>query len=261
MSDFINQFISWSHGQLFDSDQAQEFLLRRGSSENQWRHHSIGYIGEIFHPLPESDSGHTELCEDEEKKLNWCETCRFNHWSSGWDDKTGARLIGSRILNSVVYPLTSYSGSCIGFQIRSLGEKKYDTFVQKKRPEASFFGTAFHISKIWSRNVVFLVEGPSDLLTLERFTDYPVLALTTNSTNENQTRFLSRFVDRVVLFLDLDKAGREGCENIKNKLPDKIINVVDYKYPNIALKDVNDLWCHLKDEKFSKHVQGLVSRL
>jgi 5S rRNA maturation endonuclease (ribonuclease M5) len=261
VSDIIHNFIDWAHHQLLEHDEPQEYLLRRGSSFDQWKNHSLGYVNSIFDPSPDTDPRHNSECGSIDNKNLWCETCKFNYWSTGWDESSGKNVAGLRLLNSIVYPLTTYSGSFIGFQTRSLAEKRYDTFVRTRRPEAFFFGTAFHINKIWTRRTVFLVEGPSDLLTLERFTDFPVLSLITNSTNENQTRFMSRFCDRIVLFLDLDKAGRDGSLHIKNKLSSKDVILIDYKYPNISAKDVNDMWMNLKDERFAKHISKLTSHL
>lgn len=253
--DFLNSFVQWSHSHLLNSELGTKYLISRGSSESQWIKHNLGYIPDFFHPDPTLDPGHSGKCAIHEHKQQWCDTCRFIQWSTGWSEEEKRHIVGQRILNSIVYPLTSYSGAVVGFQTRSITNKVFDNFVRSQRAEAYFFGTAGHIDKIWSRKSVALVEGPSDMLTLERFLDIGVLSLATNSTNENQTRFLSRFCDTVYLYLDLDKAGRDGSISIRRKLPDLDVRVVDYKMTGIKAKDINDMWKECGDVKLNRHLK------
>jgi len=242
------------------SEDAKTFLLSRGSSPDQWERHSIGYISGLFEPSIDLDPKHSDECSPE--NASSCETCRYLKWSSKWSSETNGYVPGLRIMNSIVYPISTYSGDIIGFQTRSIREKIYDTFVINYRPESFFFGLKYNIGKIYSRGYVALVEGPSDLLTLERFTDIPVLALSTNSTNDLQNRFLKRFVKRVYLFLDNDRAGKDGASKIRQKLePDIEVVSVDYKYRSVQAKDINELWSILQDDAFQKHIKSVTSSL
>ena len=254
---FLNGFIQWANEQLLVNDLGSSYLLARGSNPDQWRKYSIGFVPGIYDPSPEADRYHSDVCGSDDK-AHWCETCKFLKWSTIWSKSEDKYVVGSRMLNSVVYPITSYSGSFIGFQIRSVVEKSYDTFVYSRRPEAFFFGAGPNIDKIWSRKSVCLVEGPSDLLTLERFTNHGVLSLNTNNANESQLRFLNRFCQKVYLFLDQDQAGRDGAISIKSKLNSDIdVRIMDYKMNGCNAKDLNDLWKQIGDVKLKRYIDSL----
>lgn len=259
MFSLVNNFVEWASSCLLDSEEGISYLTNRGSSKDQWMKHSIGFVGGDYDPDPSLDPSHNHNCSEIDKKHLWCDTCRFRYWSTlREEDEDGRKTqtVGRRILNSVVYPLTSYSGSLVGFQTRSIREKSFDTFLCTRRPEGFFFGTASSVHNIWTTGEVILVEGPSDQLIMERFLNTNVLAITTNSPNINQYKFLLRFTKRVYLCLDLDKAGREGTKNIINKYGSKL-DLIDVQYGHQLhrAKDPNDLWKILGDDKFKKHLE------
>lgn len=257
----INDFIRWSSSCLQHSEEAQSYLLGRGSSEEQWVKHSIGFIPGMFDPDPYGDPDHSKICGDKQKKILWCDTCRFRSWSSTWEEVDGenapkTQFVGKKILNSVVYPLTSYSGSFVGFQICSIKEKSYDTFVSSRRPEAYFFGMGPNINSIWNSGEICIVEGPSDQLIVERLFHPNTVALLTNSPSQSQMKCIKRFAKKVYLFLDLDKAGRDGTNSFINRYGFDF-NVVSVSYGSYSndLKDARDLWNKLGDEKFRSKLE------
>lgn len=233
----VSRFIEYANSRLLSSPEGQAYLMSRGSTRSQWDRHKIGYIDVPFDPDPSLDHLHDSSCD-----VTPCDTCRFIQWAN--QDK----------LNSaVVYPLSTYSGSLAGFQIRSTREKIYDTFLVSKRPESIFFGLAANVLNIWHSKSVMLAEGPTDMLVLERLAFPTVLALSTNNLNRGQLKFIKRFATNVYLCLDLDDAGRHGIKSIFNKCSD--LNVVDVRYPSLggSVKDPGDLWKALGDERFKIH--------
>ncbi len=124
---FLDRFLDWAHAGLQDDDDAQAYLHGRGISSEQWARHKLGFTHGDFDVDPSEDLMHCSDCSDREKKHLWCDVCRFRNWSSVWEsEEEGSpkiRRAGRRILGSVVFPLTSYSGVIIGFQIRSIREK------------------------------------------------------------------------------------------------------------------------------------------
>lgn len=266
---FIEQFIEWSHKNLFDNDEAIGYLRGRGVSESQWVKHKLGYISGNFLVDETRDPEHNEKCLDKEHRSLWCDSCRYNWWSSSWVE-TGdkyddgepkkKRVIGNRIKGSIVLPLTTYSGGIVGFQIRSLVDKSYDTFALKRRPEAYFFGLGPNVDRIWSTRSIFLVEGPFDALVFERLVNPNVVALTTNKVNKLQIKFLRRFVDTVYLLLDLDAAGVDGVNSfIKFNSDDFRIHRFEFPKIRPGDKDLGDFWKHGGDEKFKKHFERLLN--
>lgn len=256
---FIDEFLDWAHQGLLQSDEAQEYLRGRGSSPDQWSRFRLGFIIGDYDVDPFRDPGHRpETCKDRDSTHRWCDSCRYRRWSSVWEapDESSPKeqLVGRRIAGHVVFPLTSYSGSSVGFQTRSITEKAYDSFSISRRPEGYFFGLAPCVHSIWSSREAWLVEGPGDHLVLNRLVTNNVLALTTSSPSILQVRFLKRFVKRVNLCLDADSAGRKGVRDfIKQHGGD--FDVRDVRYPCVGPKDkdVGDFWKSAGDSAFSRH--------
>jgi len=255
---FVDDFLDWSHQGLLQSEEAQEYLRGRGISADQWTRHRLGYtIGE-FDVDPSKNPGHGTICSDRDSSHAWCDSCRYRRWSSKWeiveDGAPKQQFVGRRILNHVVFPLTSYTGAAIGFQLRSLAEKSYDSFMVSRRPEGYFFGITSSISSIWSSKEAWLVEGPGDHLIIERLVVPNVIGITTSSPSIAQVRFLRRFVKRVVLCLDMDSAGRKGVRDFIQHHGSFFDSVVDVKYPCLGPKDKDpgDLWKKVGDSGFAR---------
>lgn len=254
----VNRFIEWAHACLLDSEEAQEYLLSRGVSPDQWERHNIGFTNGVFHPDPKDDIKHNSNCGDKDYKGEWCDTCRYIRWSTKWkkeneDDSKKVPVIGGNIINSIVLPLTTYSGLNIGFQVRSIHEKSYATYCLSRRPEGYFFGVSSSIHSIWSKKSVILTEGPFDHLLIDRLVSNNVLAITTSSPGKTQVNFIRRFADVIYCCLDNDKAGREGFEAISEYLKEK--HIIKLNFPKLKDndKDVGDFWKRVGDNKFREH--------
>jgi len=259
---FVDHFVNWAHDNLLERDEACEYLLGRGVSREQWDKHKIGYVAGDFEVDPYADPGHSEICHNRKKKQLWCDSCRYRLWSSVWEGEEGEykkQIVGRRIRDGVVLPLTDFTGNCVGFQVRLLKEKSYNTFTINRRPHGYFFGIGPNISSIWSKKVVWVTEGPFDQLIIERLVDKAAIALTTNVPGVGQTRFLRRFVSTVYVCLDLDKAGRDGVASLTQRLND-VVYVNNIKYPKMrpSDKDVGDLWRRVGDVKFREYFSGIM---
>jgi len=262
---FVERFLEWAHQGLLQDEEAQAYLLGRGISKDQWTRHSLGYVGGDFEVDSTKDPGHSDVCSDREKKHKWCDSCRYRNWSSTWEEMVegGPRLqlVGRRISGSIVFPLTTYSGTRIGWQIRSLKYKEYDTFALSKRPEGYFFGCTSNVEAIWATREAFIVEGPGDHQLIERLVAPNVLGLTTSGLSKFQLRFLKRFVKRLWLCLDMDEAGRKGTRSIIQQHGD-FFDIVDLRYPRVQEKDKDpgDYWRRVGDEAFARYFKRLISQ-
>lgn len=261
---FIEQFLDWAHAGLLASEEAQEYLLGRGISADQWAIHRIGYVAGDFDVDPTLCSDHSASCSNRDKKHLWCDVCRYRQWSSVWVDKDGFKeqIVGRRIRGSIVFPLTSYSGVHVGFQTRSISQKEYDTFALQRRPEGFFFGCQMNFREVWASREVVLVEGPGDHLLIERLVAPNVLGLTTSGLSKAQLQFVRRFARRVILCLDLDEAGRKGVKSFvdRNK---SFFDIVNLKYPRVRPgdKDPGDYWKRVGDETFSRYFNKALGRI
>lgn len=247
MMSIVDEFIDWAHVSLLECDHVQEYLAGRGVSESQWKRHRIGYVVGEYCPDAARDHNHDlRTCSERERM---CDGCRFVRWSSSYAD--GQQTVGARIVGSIVLPLTSYSGTSVGFQIRFLKERSFDSFTVKRRPEGYFFGIAPNMEAIWATREVTLVEGPFDQLVFERLVGRNVIALTTSAIGTSQIRFLRRFVRTVNVCLDADVPGRDGTRKAMKRLRD--LNVRDLRCPSIRKgdKDPSDFWKAGGDERFA----------
>lgn len=254
----LEDFLTWASACLHGSDEGRSYLLGRGVSDDQCVKHRLGFIGGQYVPDVSSDPGHNDSCGDLDLKSSWCDSCRFLRWSTKWERREeGAPkepLPGLRLIGSVVFPLTTYSGSVVGVQTRSIVEKDYDTFLLKRRPEGYFFGTSVSISSIWSTKEAWAVEGPHDHLLLERLVAPNVLAVTTSAPGKDQTRFFRRFVDRLNLCFDEDAAGRRGTNSFFEYNSSRI-SLRDVRYPcrKPKEKDLGDFWKRVGDDAFRQY--------
>jgi len=264
----VDAFVEWAHAGLDESDEAREYLMGRGVSVEQLERHRLGYVIGEYHPDPSIDSGHSAICSDRTLVHKWCDSCRFIRWSSLWEEEEGGpkvQHVGKRIVGCIVLPVTSYSGAVVGFQMRSIKEKRFDSFSLTRRPEGYFFGVASNMDAIWSKKKVFVVEGPFDHLVFERLISRNVVGLTTNTPNIAQTRFFHRFVDWAGLFLDMDKAGRDGVKTFEQKM-DGGPAAQDFKIDGVKkrtgekCKDLNEAWSVLGDKRFVRHFENMVER-
>lgn len=240
-------------------------MLGRGISKEQWARHSIGYVGGDFDVDSSKDPNHSEICLDREYKHKWCDSCHYKNWSSTWEELIDGgpriQIIGRRISDSIVFPLTSYSGHHVGWQVRHLKHKEYDTFSLRYRPEGYFFGSSANIEAIWATREAWIVEGPGDHQLIERLVVPNVLGLTTSGLSKLQLRFLKRFVKRLWVCLDLDEAGRKGTRSIIDQHSD-LFDIVNVKYPRIKEKDKDpgDYWKSVGDDKFSRYFKQMIAQ-
>ncbi len=252
LMNFVESFVIWAHSCVLDSDESISYLMGRGVSESQINLHKIGYVGGSFEADSKLDPYHNVCCGDHKKSFLWCDSCIYNEWSSGFSTP------GSRIIGNIVLPLTSLTRKVVGFQLRSIQGKNYDSFLSKKSPEAFFFGASIAVEHIWKNKSAILVEGPFDQLVVERLVKKNVLGLTTSSISKSQKRALARLVSRVYLGMDYDKAGREGVENFI-KYSSEEFECEELKYSSIisGVKDPGDLWKLLGDTRFKQRFSNI----
>lgn len=253
---FLDELLEWGGSCLKDSDEGRGYLLGRGVSDDQVSRHRIGFASGDYVPEIGRDPFHNSDCGDLDKRASWCDSCRFLRWSTKWvqeseDEREKTPLPGRKLLDCVIFPLTSYSGALAGIQIRSITEKDYDTFLLKRIPEGYFFGVSTAVSSVWARKEVFVVEGPHDQLILERLVSPNVVALTTSLPSRDQVRFLRRFASSVNMCLDADKAGRDGFKAFFERNSSRML-VRDVRYPcqRPKEKDLGDYWKRVGDDAF-----------
>jgi len=246
MSSFLDSFVEWASWSMDQNDEAIEYLHSRGCSDDQIVRHRIGYVRSPYEVDVSFDKYHDDRCSTKP-----CDACKFNHWSS----QKNSDVVGSRLVGSIVLPITSYAGNVVGCQLRSIRGKVYDTYLLQRRPEAYFFGLGPNVDRVWKSGICWIVEGPFDQIVIERITNQPAVALTTNVPSTTQFTFLRRFCHTIYICLDNDAAGRKGVHRIISKLGVEY-NIIDVRLPHIEnAKDPGDYWKILGDSGLSSLVR------
>ncbi len=118
--------------------------------------------------------------------------------------------------NRLIFPIRDLFGRLIGFGGRTIGkeEPKY-----LNSPETPFFKKgetlyAFHLAKpaITEQNFALLVEGYLDTITLHQFGFRNAAASLGTSLTLQQAKLLGRYISKVIVAYDGDKAGLEAMK-------------------------------------------------
>jgi len=145
--------------------------------------------------------------------------------------------------NRLMFPVIDVSGNVIGFSGRILGdgEPKYlnspDTPVFSK--SHNLF--ALNLAKKTKMDMLILVEGNVDVISLHQYGfDCAVASLGTSLTPE-QARLMSRYTKQVVIAYDSDTAGKKASERAIEILENtglsvKVLNYSGAKDPDEFLK-------------------------
>lgn len=179
---------------LFKSPKVLQYLKKRGISKEMIVEFNLGF----------APSG-SEFLKEAKKEFKIDDLL-----NSGLVKKTvdGQK---DRFFLRLMFPLFSISGQIIGFGGRRLSEKgpKYlnspDTPIHKKGKNLySLYHTREEIRK---KNIVILVEGYFDFLSIYQTGIKNVVACLGTSLTNDQAELLSRYAGEVIIFFDKDAAG------------------------------------------------------
>jgi len=251
----LNSLLDYVKQEVHENDIAKNYLLSRGASLDQITVHSLGSLSTLMKFDSTLDGSHKFDVED---GCN-CNTCRLNFWVYRHIKAKESEGISGP---SVIFPLTGPSSKVYGVQARSVEKKVFDTFMLDVRPEPIFFGAGTNMLRIFNSGTLVLTEGPMDMLVTERLTGLPTVALTTNSLSRNQSKLLSRTVNRLVCVLDADEAGRAGVKTILDRWS-REIECIDVKLSKLdkMVKDPNEAWTKFGDKKFQSFLNQSIARM
>lgn len=218
---WLEQAVEQAHQALMTCPEARDELEGRGVSVAQMRHYRLGYTASC----PLWVEGTPEAFCD------WAKTGRFDQ--------------------AVLFPLTNAVGQVLGLQVRSIdrAKKQYSDFFVD-RSEAVTFGLtqACNSTALWDTGECTLVEGPYDLLALQRH-DPAIVATLTVDVDPLLWRLLCRLAKRLWIVYDNDKAGRAGAYRVRSEaqasnIEARILTVPAARSVQFEkkAKDPSDLW-------------------
>lgn len=195
------------HRQLLENEEAEIarlYLEKRGYDTKIWRSFGLGYAP--------SNSALLKAAKDEgigEEYLHEADLIKPGTRNDDYYDTFRKRLI---------FPIFNPSGKVIAFAGRVLDDKlktaKYINSSQTPVYNKSevVYGVNFAKNDIRKEEEVILVEGYTDVITLNMFGIKNVVASSGTSLTPGQIRILQRYANRIVMVYDADSAGQAAME-------------------------------------------------
>tara|TARA_R100001143_G_C3361331_1_gene136757 strand:+ start:57998 stop:60001 length:2004 start_codon:yes stop_codon:yes gene_type:complete len=188
---------------LLESDEAEkarDYLEKRGYDKSIWRSFGLGYAP--------ANSGLLKAAQKEglsEEYLLEADLIKPSSRGEGYYDTFRDRLI---------FPIFNPAGRVIAFAGRILDEQKKtakyinsaQTIVYNKSDVV--YGVNFAKNEIRKEEEVILVEGYTDVITMNQFGVKNVVASSGTSLTSSQIRILMRYGKRIVMIYDADSAGQ-----------------------------------------------------
>lgn len=124
--------------------------------------------------------------------------------------------IYDRFRNRLMFPIHDGQGRIIGFGGRTLGDDDAKYVNNSDSPlyhkSSVLYGLHRAMKSMREKNRVVLVEGYFDVLACHRVGITEAVAACGTALTEEHVKLLKRYVERVVLCLDQDRAGRDAAE-------------------------------------------------
>ncbi len=199
------------HRHLLESDDAEKaraYLEKRGYARKIWRSFGLGYAPR-----------NSELLKEAKKE------------GIGEEYLAGADLIkpGKRsddfydtFRHRLMFPIFNPSGKVIAFAGRILDEgKKTAKYINSAQTDVYnksevVYGVNFAKNEIRKEEEVILVEGYTDVITMNEFGIKNVVASSGTSLTSGQINILQRYGNRIVMIYDADSAGQAAMERGMN---------------------------------------------
>lgn len=134
-----------------------------------------------------------------------------------------AKRVGATLMRDrVIFPLLDAAGRVVGFSGRVTGKASKDApkYINSPGPKdgeigiyeksETLFGLFQNAKNIRKSGHVFLVEGPTDVLSLYEI-GLPAVACCGTAFTSEHAKILSRYAETVTLLFDADEAGRKAA--------------------------------------------------
>ncbi|KKR76103.1 MAG: primase protein [Candidatus Levybacteria bacterium GW2011_GWA2_40_8] len=158
----------------------------------------------------------------------------------------------------IIFPLTDTRGNILGFSGRGLLDSDTPKYINTKETivyhkGSTFFGINKAISEIKEKEEAIIMEGEFDVISAFREGIKNAVAIKGTALTSEQSTFLSRICQKIILCLDQDEAGIEATKRSLSILEDTdltsyVAKIPDNKDPDDALnKNPNQFKNNLKE--------------
>lgn len=196
------------HRHLIESNEAEEarqYLARRGYDRKIMKTYGLGYApaggNKLFSTATDSGLNEQYLLE--------AGLIKPSRRSDGFYDAFRGRLM---------FPIFNPSGKVIAFAGRILGnEKKTAKYINSPQTKVYnksevLYGINFAKNEIRKSNEVILVEGYTDVISLQQYGIQNVAASSGTSLTPQQMKILHRYGDVITMIYDSDSAGQAAMK-------------------------------------------------
>jgi len=192
----------------------------------------------------------------EERKLTESTIRTFNlgYVSKVGDVYVGAEfteklpLLDKRFFNSSLFPVFDLYGKCIAVSVRPLGPTKTKYINTEYEKKEHLYGLSVTWPECLRTQTAYVVEGNISLLQMHQAGIKNCVAMLGSRLSPTQVCLLNRFVKKIIMVPDSDKAGRKLIEKMQDEIiPTKLYDS-DIKFTYVELPDGND-----PDDYFKTH--------
>lgn len=215
-------------------DLACDYLFKRGVSEDQINRFEIGFIPSSL-PI------------------------NFSEDSPEFERFTKFTLNFKRLHNTIVIPITDFTGATVGIHTRSISVKEYSIFVTSRGKWSPFFiGAKQAVSHIWNKQVANLTEGPFDFFPIERHAKNTLCPLGAQVA-DIQIEGLARICSEVHCVFDADEGGTNGYMDFESRATKKGLFCYNDTIVGVPrCKDPGDVWEYGGDSLIKKKIVSLL---
>ena len=167
----------------------------------------------------------------------------------GADFQGSMPTIDKRFYHSTMFPIFDLYGKCVAVSVRPLGptQTKYINTSYEKADH--LYGLSVTYKECLKEQTVYVVEGNISLLQMYQAGIKNCVAMLGSKLSVHQVCLLNRFVKRIVLVPDADKAGKNLIDKIRENIPTKLYNS-DAQFTYIELPSSQD-----PDDFFKTHTK------
>lgn len=239
-----------------DAAKANEYLEKRGYNREVIKRFGLGY----------SPSGGADLWKAalnagiDEQYLVEADLIKPSQRGEGFYDTFRGRLM---------FPIFSPTNKVIGFAGRVLGNEKTAKYINSAQTKVYnksevVYGVNFAKNEIRKHKEVILVEGYTDVITLNEHGIQNVVASSGTALTPGQMKILHRYGDRIVMIYDSDNAGQNAMKRgidiaLAEGMEVQLLELPDGEDPDSFVKQFGkESFAELKKEEASDFVDFLM---
>lgn len=217
---------------LKKNNNALKYLENRGLSQKIINRFGIGFASDSW-----------EETKNFLKSKNFLEK---EIYENGLIIKTKKGNFIDKFRNRIIFPIFNIKNEIIGFGGRVIDNKSIPKYLNS--PETIVFNKRYNlyalnfVKKYSNKDYVIVVEGYMDVVSLNQYGIYNVVASLGTALTIEQVKLLKRYYKKVILCYDMDEAGV--------KATNRAIEILNSEKLNIKVLTLND--CKDPDEYIRK---------